>query len=115
MTPEEVNMEIATRVMGWTEATPTDPRRLYWKGSLGPLETSPAAAMIGRYFDPMHRIEHSWMVVEKLESRQFIVEQKHDRWICNIQDKTGKWFDVDPQATAQEAICLAVLKAKEVV
>jgi hypothetical protein len=103
----DVNSKIATLIMGWHK------NGVWWEDG-NTIELLGTGEIGVDYFDPIHRIEYAWMVVEKIESRKFIIERKYDRWLCNIQDKTGKWFDVDPQATAQEAICLAALKAKEV-
>ncbi len=108
----DVNREVAEKVMGWTEECPTDPRRLYWKGSQGPLETHPAAAMIGRYFDPLHKIEHAWMVVEKFDGclhlRQHNKNGKWEAFFCDA----GPGHEAEGD-TAQEAICKAALAAKE--
>ena len=117
MTPDEINRLIAEKVMGWVEATPTDPRRLYWKGSQGPLETSPSAALIGTYFDPYHRIDHAMMALEKYRkdhAKQVIrVEFWHDEIVCTIfADTKCLHYLMQAEAdTPSAAISLALVEA----
>ena len=115
MTPEQINRLIAEKVMGWVETTPTDPRRLYWKGSQGPLETHPAAALIGRYFDPYHRIDHAMMALEKFVV--WIVEKfaSDNEYICKVW-KNARLYHRPFEGlgdTPSAAICEAIVSAME--
>jgi len=115
MTPEEINRLIAEKVMGWVEATPTDPRRLYWKGSQGPLETCPSAALIGTYFDPYHRIDHAMMALEKFSAWELHRSTKY--FFCNIYVNVNEYDEplggyIEGHAdTAPAAISLALVEA----
>lgn len=70
-------------------------------------------------WNPMYRIEHAWMVVEKLNkmplrfvSVEYIMVQYDYLWKATFWNGMNH---IEARGnTAQEAICLAALKAKEV-
>ena len=97
MKPEDINRTIAEKVMGWHSA--------YVPG-----------------WNPCNRIEHAWMVVEKLSNEWYwTLRSPFDNTdICHAgltpKGVTG-WNgrpDIEESATVMMiAICLAALKAKE--
>jgi len=123
----DVNREVAEKVMGWevldVDCIPGE--RLMWASrevdSIGYKYFKPQITV--KDFDPLHKIEHAWMVVEKFESWEVYKghvfdRNEKDRYMVRIwtEPGTSRHFSSDWQATAQEAICkaaLAVLAAKE--
>jgi hypothetical protein len=113
MTPDDINRVLATKVMGWREETSPDPRRTNWKGSPGSLETNPAARLIGMYWDPWTRFEHSMMCLETFPSWEIYKHYNGMYLVIISPDEINENVSSDWQPTKEQAICLAALRAKE--
>ena len=102
MTKEEINRRIAEEVMGWTFRRLATMNLEYWEGASEMLRVQD--------WNPCERIDHAWMVVEKFDG--FKIEKLNNAYACRIHGRQvgewDKWY-----ATAQMAICLASLEAKE--
>ncbi|MFA5132908.1 MAG: hypothetical protein WC444_06305 [Candidatus Paceibacterota bacterium] len=112
----DVNREVAEKVMGWEVLDidlPPGEKRMWAShevDSIGYKYFKPQIAV--KDFDPMHRIEHAWMVVEKFDGclhlRQHNKNGKWEAFFCDA----GPGHEAEGD-TAQEAICKAALAAKE--
>jgi hypothetical protein len=97
MTPEQINREIAEKVMGWS----------------GPISLGDDPRL---FFDPANCIDHAWMVVEKLrQSQYFLILSENPfakAWKAKFTNIRTPECDVQEFGdTAQMAICLAALEA----
>lgn len=122
-TPQEINKELAERVMRWHESNDGS----CWLDADGkfmaflPYSPNVDELLASPIWDPCHRIDHAWMVVEKLLEKQqelIVVHHAEQRpeddirgWYCTI-GYDGKFEG--KADTASAAICLAALKAVEV-
>jgi len=107
MAPEEINKAVAERVMGWTIQ---DSRQLYYY----------EPAMLITDFNPAERIDHAWMVVEKMKDKyHWVIKspfEKGDTYMAGLTPLGVTGWNGRPdfmgQAdTAPMAICLAALEA----
>lgn len=119
MTPEEVNREIAEKVMDAYKGMPFQWSTIFSIYPQWVIHDGSKNAYVENYtvFDPMLRIEHAWMVVEKFRQAGYWCHLfgRPEKWSCgmaHLKDTTKNDVLVDA-TTAQEAICLAALKAKE--
>ncbi len=98
MTPEEINREIAEKVMEWTKH---DICKAWWFPKKTPLTLEDAIF----YWDPYHRWDHAGIVLEKFPN--WTMSKNEPQYYCKMGtcfDKPGIWAD-----TAPAAICLAAL------
>ena len=112
MTKKEINREIAEKHMGWHEVS--------YAPMMSPMMHAHWWADITGYkwylvkeFDPMHRIDHAMMALEKFpqwELRKDTWGDNRVTYSCDIVNPDFEHF-TKSMATAQEAICLAVLEA----
>ena len=106
----DVNREVAEKVMGWR--LDFNPFVAYmW------VDGNRCTGFKEKDFDPMHRIEHAIMALEKFVAWDIkcrIDDETYKKWyVCDIWNGTN-WYESNLKAdTAPEAICLASLKAKE--
>lgn len=116
MTPEQINREIAERVIQAVEGDPgTAPAfQVFPSGKV--VLTLTARPYNWFEFDPCHRIDHAWMVVEKLMSMKWYlkIEIAGDMgnlvWWCDLVNPDGRYVQQKAD-TAPMAICLAALEA----
>ena len=107
MTKEQINREVAKKVMGWT-----------WLGGAY-FDAYKEHSGYGGEWNPAERIDHAWMVVENLiENGKMIIgglhfDEAYGRWCFRyrafgelLHPEAGPWAD-----TAPMAICLAALEA----
>lgn len=103
MTPDEINRLVAEKVMKWEAKRYCDHPfcPLNWNGDnlIKPIRVSE--------WDPYHRIDHAWMVLEECKKKgmSIILTNSGYEWFCEI-------FGVG--ATSQNvpaAICLVALPA----
>ena len=103
MTREEINRAVAERVMGWEFQPPCIDAPLGWWNSPDELDVDD--------WDPYHRIEHAWMVVERVTSPERTVPQaakvRFVAWFNGAQ--LWKYSAED----AAKEICLAVMRLLE--
>jgi len=107
MTNAEINKAIAERVMGWKTK----------KDYVGLLnyklnESGSKGIWVGNW-NPTNRIDHAWMVVEKIKELGWWLSLDHyphdNKWHCEFFNSFKmRRAEAD---TAQMAICLAALEA----
>ena len=104
MTPEEINREIAEKVMGWHSFA------FHW--------CKPAKDADGEFvmpiddWDPYHRIDHAWMVVEKITSIPTTLEESERAWNTRFMllfERASLWACNAKEAAKR--ISLAALEA----
>lgn len=114
MTPEQINREIAERIMGAHEGPPFDFSRMFSTNGSWLIHDGSRNHYVQNYseFNPAERIDHAWMVVEKFA--EYDLRKRHikgkAKYGCAIFGKLGKEFRGEA-ATAPMAICLAALEA----
>jgi hypothetical protein len=98
MTPEQINREIAEKVMGWIQ-----------NGTAAYSDPNNGEVWFWDEWNPAERIDHAWMVVEKLGAT-IQVGPNHDKSVCYfwLGNGVGAHEEAD---TAPMAICLAALEA----
>jgi hypothetical protein len=117
MTPEQINREIAERVMGWHEHPyyPTSLQSPHVIVTWHDKDDKPMQNV--NAFNPAERIDHAWMVVEQLfvmngnDYHCIHIEHLHKKWSVSCCYELGEWKDWIEADTAQMAICLAALEA----
>ena len=110
MNAEQVNREIAEKVMKfYTLGNSTR----WWFGDCGRDNLTNFSYIPGAidYFDPMHRIEHSMMALEKFPYWE--LGKDEDGYYCMITLLDESTVPSGRAKTKEEAICLAALAAKE--
>jgi hypothetical protein len=103
MTPEEINAKLAAW-LGWH----LEKGFFTYRNSNGqPTGFSSADAGALPYFNPYHRIDHAWMLMEHIKTTQYV-------------DAFGQWCDkyatsifFEPAQYAAQAICTAILEITE--
>ena len=98
MTKEEINRQVAEKVMKFTK-----------HGATSYIDENNGQVWFFDEFNPAERIDHAWMVVEKFISTALY---KTEQWSCSLDLDGYKWGQAEAN-TAPMAICLAALKAKE--
>ena len=113
MAPEEINKAVAERVMGavWNDF------REWWMFPAGDC-------WLANTFDPCHRIDHAWMVVEKMKDKyHWVIKspfEKGDTYMAGLTPLGVTGWNGRPDFMAQAdtapmAICLASLAVLEAV
>lgn len=114
MTPEQINRALA-KWLGWQ---PGPGCTLYQNsaGQLLPMSTTPEISTSAiPYFDPYHRIDHAWMVVERISEPPRTAEQAraaHNTKFMLWWNNNNLWTYTAPEVA--RAICEAVLEICEV-
>lgn len=116
MTNAEINREVAEKVNGWHMVYEDHLGEAWWSDNLG-LKISIAD------WNPAERIDHAWMVVDKLKAMGYYIEigihPDESEVYCalvgdkytGIIDKLKKECFSKSADTAPMAICLAALEA----
>lgn len=106
MTNQEINKEIAEKVMGWKDGK--HPHDDFLNSGWGG----------GYVFSPSTDISDAWLVVEKMREKGFWFDLNNgegDSWDANFEEKTliAELHSVRGEKSAPLAICKAALKAIE--
>ena len=104
MTPDEINKEVAEKVMGIQYPEVIIRNSKYHVHRMG----FPHYVKYYEEFDPYHRIDHALMALEKAGRDRWTLNHVCGWYMLWQTNVLGKWAD-----TATAAICMALLEAVE--